>query len=92
MTSFTTRSRWATVGAAVAITLGAGGIGISHATSDAGDGAVSAFFPIEPYPLATNATIGADTSIGLDGWGTTGDCNLPTGTTGHAATSPPDTE
>ncbi len=91
MTSIS-RSRWAAVGAAVAISLGAGGVGISQATQDAGDGAVSAFFPIEPCRLAdTRAnpnTVGTRTTpLGVDdtatfaGWGVTGNCDLPTGIT-----------
>lgn len=79
------RSRWAAIGAAVAVSLGAGGVGISQATTDSGDGPVSAFFPIEPCRLADNATIGADTSITLDGTGTTGACELPESVTGLAA-------
>ncbi len=87
------RSRWAAIGAAIAVTLGAGGIGISHATSDSGDGPVSAFFPIEPCRLADTRpapdTVGSRTTgIGpgetytLDGWGTLGDCTLPSDITG----------
>ncbi len=64
----TTRTRWAAIGAAIAITLGGGGIGVANATSDASDGPVSAFFPIEPCRLADNAAITADSSIGLNGW------------------------
>jgi hypothetical protein len=81
----TSRSRWAAIGAAIAVTLGAGGIGITHATSDSGDGPVSAFFPIEPCRLAENAAITADTSITLNGSGMTGGCDLPAGITGLAA-------
>jgi hypothetical protein len=81
----TSRSRWAAIGAAIAVTLGAGGIGITHATSDSGDGPVSAFFPIEPCRLAENAAITADTSITLNGSGATGSCDLPAGITGLAA-------
>jgi hypothetical protein len=80
-----TRTRWAAIGAAVAVSLGAGGIGIGHATTDSGDGPVSAFFPIEPCRLADNQPIGADSSVTLDGWGATGACNLPTDTTGLVA-------
>ena len=85
MTTNTSRSRWAAVGAAIAVTLGAGGIGITHATTDSSEGPVSAFFPIEPCRLAANAAITEDTSITLNGWGATGDCNLPNDITGLAA-------
>ncbi len=81
----TTRSRWAAIGAAVAVTLGAGGIGITHATTDSSDGPVAAFFPIEPCRLAENIAIGEDVSITLDGSGVTGDCDLPADITGLAA-------
>ena len=84
------RTRWAAVGAAVAITLGAGGIGITHATTSSGE--MPVYVPIEPCRLAdtrpaflvgTRATpIGADESYTLSGWGTVGDCTLPSGTTG----------
>jgi hypothetical protein len=88
-----TRSRWAAIGAAIAVTLGAGGIGITHATSDSGDGPVSAFFPIEPCRLADtrpapdtvgprSAGIGPAETYDIDGWGTVGNCELPEDTTG----------
>ncbi len=77
------RTRWAAVGAAVAITLGAGGIGLVDATSPKG---ASAYVPITPCRLADTRpnTIGAGGSMTFDGWGTTGACTLPTGTTGLA--------
>lgn len=94
MTSIS-RSRWAAVGAAVAVSLGAGGIGISQATSDAGDGPVAAFFPIEPCRLADTrpnpATIGTRTTplgpgetVTFGGWGVVGNCDLRSGTTALA--------
>ncbi len=77
------RTRWAAVGAAVAITLGAGGIGLVDATSPSG---ASAYVPINPCRLADIRpnTIGAGGSMTFEGWGTTGACTLPTGTTGLA--------
>ncbi len=48
MNSSTIRTRWAAMGAAVAVSLGAGGIGVLHATAP--DGAV-AFVPITPCRL-----------------------------------------
>ena len=44
------RSKWAAVGAAVAVTLGAGGIGITHATTSSGE--MPIYLPIEPCRLA----------------------------------------
>lgn len=78
----TSRSRWAALGAAVAVSLGAGGIGITHATTDSGDSPVAAFFPIEPCRLIANAIVAEDTSVTLNGWGASGNCDLPTGISG----------
>ena len=85
-TALVLRSRWAAIGAAIAVALGAGGIGISQATSDAGDGPVAAFFPIEPCRLADTrpGTIGPSATEVFDGWGVVGDCDLPSGTSGLA--------
>ena len=84
------RTRWAAAGAAVAVALGAGGVGLSQATSP--DGA-STYVPIVPCRLAdTRASssagpysepLGADGVLVYDGWGDVpGDCNLPPGTNG----------
>lgn len=84
------RARWAAFGAAVAVSLGAGGLGIASATSP--DGA-SAYTPISPCRLADtrpdsnvgphSAPLGAEQAYTFDAWGDVpGDCNLPTGTTG----------
>ena len=51
------RVRWAAIGAAVAVSLGAGGIGIVNATISSGSKAV--YVPIEPCRLADTRT-GAD--------------------------------
>ena len=78
------RSR-AAVGAAVAVSLGAGGTGITHATTSSGEKPV--YIPLDsPCRLADNrpAGIGPDASVTFDGWGTVGDCTLPTGTAGLA--------
>ncbi len=85
MNSSRIRSNWAAVGAAVAVSLGAGGIGITHATTSSGDKPV--YIPLdEPCRLADNrpAGIGPSTSVTFDGWGMVGDCDLPTGTAGLA--------
>ena len=78
------RTRWAAIGAAIAVSLGAGGIGISHATTSSGERPI--YVPIDPCRLADIRpdTIGPDSSRDFDGWGTTGDCTLPTGTSGLA--------
>jgi hypothetical protein len=85
------RTRWAAVGAAIAVTLGAGGLGIVRATAP--DGA-SAYVPISPCRLVdTRASaqvgpqagplVGPDVEITVDGWGdVAGDCSLPADTTG----------
>jgi len=75
------RSRWAAVGAAVAVTLGAGGIGLVTA---AGSSDPSVFVPITNCRLFdTRATedvgpwdepIGADQEITVDGHGDSGQC------------------
>jgi hypothetical protein len=56
-----TRSRWAAIGAAVAVTLGAGGIGLVNATNPAG--AVT-FVPITPCRLADTRPNPADAGLG----------------------------
>lgn len=83
------RSKWAAVGAAVAVTLGAGGIGITHATTSSGEKPI--YLPIEPCRLADTrpdfqvgsrgTPLGADETYTLDGQGSVGNCNLPNGTT-----------
>jgi len=85
------RARWAAIGAAVAVSLGAGGLGLVHATSPEG---ASAYIPINPCRLADtrpapdnvgdrNTPIGENETWTLDGWGDVpGDCNLPSNSTG----------
>lgn len=88
------RSRWAAIGAAVAVTLGAGGIGISHATTDSGS--MPVFVPLDapcrladtrpaPDTVGPRSTgLGAGETYDVDGWGTVGDCTLPSDTTALA--------
>jgi hypothetical protein len=86
------RSKWAAVGAAIAVSLGAGGIGITHATTSTGEKPV--YLPIEPCRMADTrpeflkgpraTPLGADETYTLAGWGSNGDCNLPNGTAGLA--------
>ena len=87
------RTRWAAIGAAVAITLGAGGIGITHATTSSGERAI--YKPINPCRLADlrpapdtvgprSAGLGPNETYTLDGWGAVGDCVLPSNTAGLA--------
>ena len=84
------RARWAAFGAAVAVSLGAGGLGIVSATSP--DGA-SAYVPIAPCRLADTrpasnvgpfaSPLGAEQTFTFDGRGDVpGDCNLPATATG----------
>ncbi len=87
------RTRWAAFGAAVAVALGAGGLGISHATTSSGERPI--YLPLEPCRIADLRTaphtvgprpapLGADEVYTLDVWGAVGDCDLPTGTSGLA--------
>jgi hypothetical protein len=86
------RSRWAALGAAVAVTLGAGGIGFVSATSP--DGAV-AYVPITPCRLADtraavefnvgprSTPIGAEQTYTIAAHGDNGECvGIPTAATG----------
>ena len=79
------RSRWAAVGAAVAVTLGAGGIGLVKAATP--ESPESVFVPITNcriFDTRSNHDIGPfdeplgpDTEITVDGHGETGDCTIP---------------
>lgn len=91
------RARWAAIGAAIAVSLGAGGLGIVHATAP--DGA-SAYIPIEPcrlvdtrsdaqFHVGPHSTLGPDSKIMIDGYGAQGECTspaLPNGTEGTTTT------
>jgi hypothetical protein len=81
------RTRWAAIGAAVAVTIGAGGIGISYATSPAG---AAAYVPITPCRLADtrpapddvgprNTPIVAGSSLTVLAHGENGNCKAATG-------------
>jgi len=89
----TMRSRWAAIGAAIAVTFGAGGIGITHAVTDSGERPI--YLPIEPCRLADlrpapdqvgprSGPLGAGEQYDLSGWGSVGDCTLPSDTAGLA--------
>jgi len=81
------RSRWAAVGAAVAVTLGAGGIGLVAAATPESDPSV--FVPITNCRLLDtraeaefnvgpfNTPIGADDEITVTAHGEAGDCTIP---------------
>ncbi|BAN01056.1 hypothetical protein [Ilumatobacter coccineus] len=81
------RSRWAAIGAAVAVTIGAGGLGLVNAQSATSDGLT--YVPLTPCRLADSRPgtdnvgpyderIGATTQkFSFDGRGTSGDCALP---------------
>ncbi len=83
------RSKWSAVGAAIAVSLGAGGIGITHATTSTGEKPI--YLPIEPCRLADtraafqvgprSAPLGPNETYTLSGQGAVGNCNLPAGTT-----------
>jgi hypothetical protein len=86
----TTRTRWAAIGAAVAVTLGAGGIGLVGATSPAG---AVAYVPITPCrlidtrPESTVGTrvgrLGANEAATFDSYGAVGECTqIPAAATG----------
>lgn len=83
------RARWAAVGAAVAVSVGAGGIGISQAVLDTPE-PMAVYTPITPCRLADtrpdfnvgakNTPMGPEERLVLDGWGDVeGDCNLSNG-------------
>jgi hypothetical protein len=84
------RSRWAAIGAAVAVSMGAGGFGIAHATVSTGSKPV--YVPITPCRLldtrpATNVgprntPIGANSEYTITVHGTNGNCTIPTGAVG----------
>ena len=86
------RSKWAAVGAAIAVSLGAGGIGIGHATTSTGEKPI--YLPIEPCRLADtrpafqvgprSTPLGAAETYDLSGWGAVGNCTLPADTAGLA--------
>ena len=86
------RTRWAAFGAAVAITLGAGGIGMVSATVTSGDRTV--YVPITPCRIADTRpayAVGSKTSpLGpaetytINARGPQGQCNLPSDAVGLA--------
>lgn len=87
-TKSSVRTTWSAVGAAVAIALGAGGIGMTHATTSSGDRPI--FTAIEPCRLvdlrpefqvgSRPSPLGAGETFTIAGWGDVGDCELPSGT------------
>lgn len=86
------RTRWAAVGAAVAITLGAGGIGLVSATVSSGSRAV--FVPITPCRIMDTrpgfvvgpktSPLGPDEIYTVEAHGTSGQCTLPNDASGLA--------
>jgi hypothetical protein len=85
------RSRWAAIGAAVAVALGAGGVSIARAASVGS----SSFVPITPCriidtrsgaPIGTRSTpLGVAETATFTIWGQNGNCTLPTSATAIAA-------
>ncbi len=86
------RSRWAAIGAAVAVTIGAGGIAITNAAG--GAGVPSAFVPITPcrlFDTRADSTVGPRSTPLNTGetyvqqvTGTNGNCTIPAGAAGVA--------
>ena len=79
------RSRWAALGAAVAVSAGAGGLGLVHAASDSSASSFVSMVPCRMLDTRTDAsidTIGAGESVTLTGRGVVGDCSIPTEATG----------
>lgn len=84
-----TRSRWAGIGAAIAVSLGAGGIGlIAHAANSAPSSFVSItpcrLFDTRPATLVgdRNTPLNAGEEFARPVWGANGQCNIPTTATG----------
>ena len=84
------RTRWAAIGAAIAVSLGAGGLGLAHATNPT---EAVALVPITPCRLFDTRTgsdtvgtrstpLGADETYLVPVWGTHGRCAIPAGATG----------
>jgi hypothetical protein len=92
LNSASLRTRWAAIGAAIAVTLGAGGcFGLARATLGSGERAV--FVAIEPCRLVDtrpapdtigprNTPIGAGDTHNVQARGARGNCNLPATATG----------
>lgn len=84
------RSRWAAMGAAVAVSLGAGGLGIAQATVSTG--AKPVYVPITPCRLLDtrpgtnvgprNTPIGPNSEYTATVHGTNGNCTIPVGAVG----------
>ena len=83
------RSHWAALGAAIAVTLGTGGVLTSSASAPA---APSSFVPITPCRLLDtrpapdnvgprSAPLGAHTTFTAMAWGVNGNCVIPAGAT-----------
>ena len=83
------RTRWAAVGAAVAVTLGAGGIGLVSATNPSG---AAALVPITPCRITDTRTasqvgpkaspVGPNETYTIAAHGTNGNCTIPAAATG----------
>ena len=81
------RSRWAAVGAAVAVSLGAGGIGLVSATTSSGERTVLTTLDqpcriaaLRPAPLTVGprpAPLAANETYTISARGEAGNCNLP---------------
>jgi hypothetical protein len=85
------RTRWSAIGAAVAVTLGTGGIGITQATLGVGER--TSFVPITPCRLADTrpapfnrgprlGPLGPNQTVTFGAWGPVGDCTITNQATG----------
>lgn len=85
------RTRWAAIGAAVAVSLGVGGVGLGWIAHAAGS-SPSNFVPITPCRLFDtrpapdnigdrNTPLGAGEELTRQVWGTNGNCTIPSGAT-----------
>jgi hypothetical protein len=82
-----TRTRWAAIGAVIAITLGAGGVGIGQAALSSGERLT--FVPINPCRLvdtrmestvgSRSTPLGAADTMTLQAHGVNGECTISTG-------------
>jgi hypothetical protein len=80
------RSRWAAIGAAVAVAFGAGGLGFATAVTPPASNPVTTLITpcrlldtrTSPYTVGTrNTPIGTDEAFAATVWGTNGNCTIP---------------
>ena len=88
------RSRWAAIGAAVAVALAGGGLGIAHAVSSPPANQVTSLMTpcrlldtrVAPYGVGARQTpLGPQETFTATVWGTNGNCTIPSTATGIVA-------